>query len=141
MRRTGIDLFRYSVTLFDHCNESFNRSFSGVELLKIADACQQSKWDIYPDQWEERQIQEAITQSKIPNWTEVEGKLIPVYDSEENDDYFAIVWAGSSLYYICDSEKMVQERLHLILNDPHLNRHIRILVPAKEYKGGKEVTP
>jgi hypothetical protein len=79
--RHGIDLIRYAVHMLDHCNESFNQRFHRAEdLLKIANACQQSKWDFYPDQWDEQQIQECLLFGRTPDWAErQDGKIYPVY--------------------------------------------------------------
>lgn len=83
MNRTGIALVRYAVNLFSYCNESFNENYSAVELLKIADACQKSSWDIAPDHWDERQISECINLGAVPDWKENDnGKLIPIYHKE-----------------------------------------------------------
>jgi len=41
----------------------------------------------------------------------------------------AIVWVNSKLFYVCDSEKMIQERLALVADEPD----VQILVPATLY--------
>lgn len=65
-----------------------------------------------------------------------------------NESYeFAIVWAGSKLYYVCDDsfgpcKDVVKERLDMLLSDHNesiRNTHIRVLTVHKEYKSGKEV--
>lgn len=74
---TGIDELRRAVRLFDSCNESFNTTFTAEELLLIADALRRSDWDIYPDQWEEWQIDDAFD-GHAPDWKEDEtGKPVP----------------------------------------------------------------
>jgi hypothetical protein len=78
----GIDELRRAVRLFDNCNETFNQQFSPADLLLLADACVRSGWDFIftPDQWDERQIAEAL-KGTAPNWREGGGRLgyTPVY--------------------------------------------------------------
>lgn len=74
--RKGIDLLRYAAHLFDQCNETSNQRQSAEELLRIADACQRSEWDYYPDQWTLRQTKEAI-RGIVPDWKE---ERVPNYD-------------------------------------------------------------
>ena len=68
--RTGIELVRYTVTLLDQCNESLAQRFTAEQLLRIADCTQKSEWDFYPDDWEERQLQECIQSGTVPRWKE-----------------------------------------------------------------------
>lgn len=89
--RTGIELVRYAAHMLDHCNESFNQRFNRAEdLLKIADACQKSEWDFYPDDWTERQLQECIQFGIIPKWKEETTpnggtKYVPDYRNESEE--------------------------------------------------------
>lgn len=87
--RTGIDLLRYAEHMLSHCNESFNQRFNNAaDLLKIADACQKSEWDFFPDQWDERQIQECLIFGRTPQWREREdGKVYPVYAHDGPNEY------------------------------------------------------
>lgn len=84
----GIELVRYAKRLFSDCNETFNQKYTADQLLKIADACSQSRWDIYPDEWEERQIQEALC-GIIPDWEEdgetPKYKECSLYPNNEHD--------------------------------------------------------
>jgi hypothetical protein len=78
-KREGISLIRYAHHLFDQCNEGVNRLFTAEELLRIASACERSGWDMYPDQWTPRQLEEAATEGIIPNWEETPRGLVAVY--------------------------------------------------------------
>lgn len=78
-RRKGISLIRYAYHLFDRCNESVNQLFTADELLRIASACERSAWDLYPDQWAPRQLEEAATEGVIPQWEETPRGLVAVY--------------------------------------------------------------
>lgn len=73
---TGAECLRRIVRNMDACRESFNDRFTMAELIAIHEAFLSSGWDIYPDQWEERQVQEAL-QGKPPRWNEDER---PIYD-------------------------------------------------------------
>jgi len=66
----GIELLRYAAKLFDKCNETFNGKFTVGELLIIAAAHKECKWDYFPDQWTEQQIAEAIMHGAVPEWEE-----------------------------------------------------------------------
>lgn len=78
--REGIELLRYAVNLLGDCNESFNARFNTTELIRIADACQRCEWDMYPDQWSERQIRECVRRGIVPQFREDErGAIVPVY--------------------------------------------------------------
>lgn len=87
--RKGIELLRYAVHMLDRCNETFNQRFNRAEdLLKIADACQKSEWDFYPDQWDEQQIQECLLFGHTPQWrTREDGKVYPVYLHDGPNEY------------------------------------------------------
>lgn len=76
---TGIDELRRAVRLFDACHETVNQRFTAEELLLLARACRASAWNMCPDQWTERQLQEAL-RGKVPDWHEVDGKLEPKYE-------------------------------------------------------------
>lgn len=74
--RTGADTLRIIVRNMDNTTEDLNTRFTVAELIAIYSAHLASEWDFYPDQWEERQIQEAI-QGKVPRWDASER---PIYD-------------------------------------------------------------
>ena len=59
-RRTGIEQLRKAVGLFNNTNESFNDRFSAHELISIAQAYTRSEWDITPDQWTSKEVEDAI---------------------------------------------------------------------------------
>lgn len=75
----GIDELRRAVRLFSNCNETFNQQYSAAELLLLADACVRSGWDFTPDEWDERQISEALL-GTAPDWAETAWKdYVPKY--------------------------------------------------------------
>lgn len=87
---TGIERLRIAVSIFDRCRESFLEPFSARDLLRIYDAHMQCEWDLYPDQWTDRQVDEAVRLEFVPKFRfplpgedtslleTVEG-LVPVY--------------------------------------------------------------
>ena len=80
-RLNGIDLIRYAARLFSDCREDFNQRFTTSQLLQLAEACRDSDWDFYPDQWSERQIQEALSHGRAPTWeADQVGDYVPTYD-------------------------------------------------------------
>lgn len=85
--RKGIDLLRYAVKLFESNNESINQRFSAEELLRIADCMQKCEWDIWPDQWTERQLQECIQFGIVPQWELVGGIPTPKYRTNSDKIY------------------------------------------------------
>jgi len=64
---TAIEFLREMIKAFDWVNESFNMSFTVEELIKIRKAWLVCEWDFYPDQWTERQVQDALN-GIIPKW-------------------------------------------------------------------------
>lgn len=70
-KETGIEFLRRVVKLFDANRESFNDQFSPEQLIQLAKICFQSTWDFYPDQWTERQVQEALL-GIAPDWNDAE---------------------------------------------------------------------
>lgn len=65
----GPDELRRIVRNMDACTEDFNCRFSAEQLLLLGRALLASEWDIYPDEWTERQIREALG-GKPPKWRE-----------------------------------------------------------------------
>lgn len=68
---TGIDKFRRATKLFGWCREDWVQRYSTEELLKIAEAHFEhvaKEWDIYPDQWEEAQVQALLAHGTIPRF-------------------------------------------------------------------------
>ena len=80
--RPHIDHLRLMVRNLDHCNETFNQQFSYQELWLIHRAWMLSGWDIYPDQWSERQVREALN-GRPPEWDDDER---PKYEREQEPD-------------------------------------------------------
>jgi hypothetical protein len=75
-RLSGVEIIRLVVRNLDDCRESFLQRFTAIQLLKIGIAHLACGWDFPPDQWEERQIQEAL-RGKIPRW---DSDSKPLYD-------------------------------------------------------------
>ncbi len=73
----GIHELRQAVKAFSRNNETFNQRFTAEELITIWRAWKKSEWDFLPEQWEERQVQEAL-QGVAPNWDENE---CPIYST------------------------------------------------------------
>jgi hypothetical protein len=59
-RRTGMKQLREAVSLLNNTRESFNDRFSVHELISIAQAYTRSEWDITPDQWTTKEVEDAI---------------------------------------------------------------------------------
>lgn len=72
----GIEEIRHAAASFSRNNETFNQRFTAEELIIIWRAWNQSGWDFYPEQWEERQVQEAL-KGVPPRWDDNEQ---PVYE-------------------------------------------------------------
>lgn len=73
---TGIQKLRNVVLFFDYCTESFNDQFSIEQLITIYDVYDKCGWYIYPDEWTQRQVDEAL-KGIIPRWDDNQK---PVYD-------------------------------------------------------------
>lgn len=69
IEETGMQKLRAVVSYFDRCRESFNDRFTPAQLVKLHDAAMASEWDIYADQWSERQLREAL-RGIAPAWTD-----------------------------------------------------------------------
>lgn len=81
----GIELIRYVNRLFDNCNETFNQRFTAKQLVKLAEMCSKSDWDILPDKWEENQIIDALLCNKVPNWEmDKDGKVEAKYEIDQS---------------------------------------------------------
>lgn len=66
-REFGIEELRHLVGNFDACNETFNQRWTVDQLIVIHRMWIESGWDIFPDQWTERQLREAL-RGIPPNW-------------------------------------------------------------------------
>lgn len=76
----GISDLRRAVNLFNNCREDFNQQFDDpADLLKLWHAFSICGWDITPDQWEPRQIYEAL-KGIAPRWDDREQ---PLYSDEQ----------------------------------------------------------
>jgi hypothetical protein len=65
---SGIDFIRNMVGAFDYCNENFISQYSPEELIAIRKAWIACEWDIMPDQWTVRQVEDAIHEGKVPRF-------------------------------------------------------------------------
>jgi len=70
-----IDMLRQLVNAFNQCQEFAIDSLTIPELINIYHCWMRCGWDIYPDEWTDKQIKEA-KQGICPDWTE---SLTPVY--------------------------------------------------------------
>ena len=77
--KTGMEELRASVHGLNYCKETFLNRFTAEELLVICRMWAQAEWDFFPDEWEERQVQEAL-QGIVPRWDDSER---PMYSEEE----------------------------------------------------------
>ena len=75
-QRFSIEQMREAVSMFGDCNESFNERFNVEQLMALWDMRAKSGWLFYPDEWTQRQVNEAL-QGKPPQWDKDEN---PVYD-------------------------------------------------------------
>lgn len=75
-KQTGIETLRRAVNLFSNCNDTFNETWTAAQLVAIYEAFQGSDWDITPDRWTERQINEAL-EGRAPTWDDDQE---PTYD-------------------------------------------------------------
>lgn len=78
----GAELLRKAVNILNYCRESFNDQFSAEELLKLVTIHLQSGWDFLPDEWTDRQINEALTHNRIPQWDDNERPIYPAKEVE-----------------------------------------------------------
>lgn len=56
----GIRELRLAVATLGRCREDFNQQFSARQLLIICDTMRRSGWDVYPDQYEEPELEAAL---------------------------------------------------------------------------------
>lgn len=93
--KTGIEEIREAATAFGYNKDAFNMSFTAEELLLIFRAWKASKYDIFPDQWEDQQVDEAL-KGIVPAWEPdpIYGKLYAVYEPL-NDDHLDYEAAAS----------------------------------------------
>lgn len=83
---SGIEELRKAVNAFSGNGETFNAAYTAEELILIWRAWRASDWDIYPDQWEDRQIEEAL-EGTPPQWDQdPRGGLHAAYEPL-NDDH------------------------------------------------------
>lgn len=67
--RTPADMLRLMVRNMGDVREDFNDRFTLAELVAIYRAHLLAEWDLSPDQWSPRQVQEAI-RGIVPRWTD-----------------------------------------------------------------------
>lgn len=73
--KPAIEHLRLMVRNFDGCSETFNQHYSIDELVMLHRAWMFSGWDISPDRWSARQLNEALC-GVAPRWDDNEN---PVY--------------------------------------------------------------
>jgi hypothetical protein len=128
--KTGAEVLRGAVRAFGHCRESFLDHYSAVELLALYDAWQRSEWGILPDEWEGRQVEEAI-EGRAPCWEEYEDEtqgrvLRAVYSTEpaprepltaEDWDEVRRACSVAQAYVAADACYMICDSLHQLCGD------------------------
>lgn len=72
----GADEMRLIVRNIGNCRQSFVDQFTAEQLLQLFRMQLASGWDFYPDQWEARQVSEAL-QGVAPAWDNDETPLYP----------------------------------------------------------------
>jgi hypothetical protein len=77
---SGPEELRLCVKNMNATNESFNTQFTAEQLLQIHRMLLASGWDILPDEWTDRQVEEALN-GKPPKWDKNE---CPIYDCEKD---------------------------------------------------------
>ena len=91
---TPIEMLRHMVDSFNACNESFMDDKTIPQLLTIYNAWMRSGWDIYPDEWTTKQVEEAM-EGIAPDW---DAKERPVFHKDRMDKRFVgafeIIWKG-----------------------------------------------
>lgn len=79
----GIDTLRDAVKALNACSETFLDPFTPEQLLAICKVWKECEWDFYPDEWEPRQIREAI-RGIVPRWNvPLNGDYKAIYDGVE----------------------------------------------------------
>jgi len=73
--RTGAEELRLIVENMNITREDFNDRFTAEQLVQIGRMLLASEWDIYPDQWSDRQVREALA-GKPPRF---DARERPVY--------------------------------------------------------------
>lgn len=69
---TGAEELRAAVKSLDHCREAFLDLYTAEELIWLWRAWHAADAS-FPDEWEERQVEEAVRDHKVPAW-DCEGK-------------------------------------------------------------------
>ena len=82
VKMVGIDELRTAVEALNNCNETFlnggQKPFTAEQLLKIWRAWKACAWDIFPDQWTDRQVKRAL-RGIVPTW---DAEMKPTYPSD-----------------------------------------------------------
>lgn len=73
---SGIKQLRDAVGAFSRVKEDFLTRFTCAQLLTLWRAWKASEWDFYPDTWEERQVNRALT-GIVPTWDKDERPTYP----------------------------------------------------------------
>lgn len=79
-----MDMLRDMVSAFDRCDESFLDDKTIPQLINIYNCWMRCGWDIFPDNWEPKQVREAM-RGICPNWIETRTELKAVYATNRED--------------------------------------------------------
>lgn len=80
-----MEMLREMVAALNECNEGFLDGKTIPQLLNIYHCWTRCGWDIYPDEWTLRQINEAM-QGICPDWEERRGQpLKPVFRPDRRE--------------------------------------------------------
>lgn len=82
---SGIELLRLIVRNAGCVTESFWDDKTPEETLQIGKMQLLSAWDIYPDEWTERQVSEALA-GKPPRWRTTRNGPRPVHTTPNDKD-------------------------------------------------------
>lgn len=69
---TGVDELRKAVNVINGMRESFNDRFTIAQLVNLWRALHMCEWDIAPDEWSGRQVNEAL-RGIVPQFRESNG--------------------------------------------------------------------
>ena len=98
-KMTGAERMRLAVGIINNCREGFLDRFSSEELLRMIDCMLASGWDIYPDTWAPRQVEQALTAGTAPKWFDDE--RTPMFADEQyritDLDTGEVLFSGSAV--------------------------------------------
>lgn len=83
VKMSGPELLRMSANIIAHTNPLFANGYTAEQLLTLCRAKLASEWDFTPDQWQPRQVREAL-RGIVPRWRDDPEKgYVPLYDGVE----------------------------------------------------------